>query len=201
MSEIVTITTESASFRLVGVITIGVTHIPIIGLGYPESLKLDPAVKKKILDIFQNHTSARIDIDHPLDSIDRVTWSIFKSKQAGTGFLFEAHTDVPVEIREEETGTRLFMKAAKAENGFLVAVTLEDKTHLCFYDMNHLRKDAESGRLWRLSGTLSRFVTGKAVPLLRTIERLISQISPQRRIEIPDEELGIIYQSVSGQIE
>jgi len=82
-----------------------------------------------------------------------------------------------------------------------VAVTLEEQTHLSYYDLDFIRKEPDSGRPWRLRGQIDKFVSGAAVPLLRTFERLISQTAPQRRIQIPDEELGIIYRTVSGDID
>ena len=201
MSKKLKITDDSSSYRLVGVVTIGVTHIPIIGLGYPEDLILEPETKRSILGTFASHVEGRLDIDHMENGTDRVTWSVLSDSSSDADVLFAAFLDLPQSARADDAGTQLFTRAAREQQGFLVAMTLEDQTHLCFYDLLMMRKDPESGRLWQLQGAMSKFVSGKAVPLLRTIERLISQAAPQRKIQIPDRELGIIYETVSGALD
>jgi hypothetical protein len=203
MNPIYNISSVSATYRFVGVITIGVTKLPLIGFGYPEDMPLHDQFPSKILPALENHRFGDITI-HPLDQrSDRITWRIFKSSMVPADLIpenafFSLFLDLPVESREDVAHARLFSSAAAQENGFIVAVTVLDKTHLYFYHVLTTDLCPGTDRIHRLSGEVSRIVSGNAVPLLRTIERLKSNCGPQRRIEVPDHELGIIYQSVLG---
>jgi len=106
-----------------------------------------------------------------------------------------------MDIRSSDAHANLFSETAISENAFLVAVTIENKTFLYFYNVIHVEKNKSNLITNCLTGQLNKYVSGKAVPLLRTIERLQSQVSPQRKVEIPDRELGIIYRTIQGDID
>jgi hypothetical protein len=198
---------DSASYRLVGVVSIGITKIPIVSFGYPEFLTFDEDFHSRMVNHFKNHKYAAVEIE-TIDSItDRVTWSILdrdpssKGNHSESEVQFYLYLDLPMESRIKPIGTHLFAETACQENGFLVAITAEDKTYLNFYNLKMVQHDPVTKRITGVIGYQSKYVEGPAVPLLRTIETLKSQIAPQRKIEISDEELGIIYLTLSGSLE
>ncbi len=203
MKEPSTISYESATYRLVGVITIGKTRIPIVGFGYPKELKFSDRFRNRMEEMISEHRYAMVEIERLEESLDRVTWCIFKGdpteKQIDEkcDIPFYLYLDLPMGNREKRIGTTLFSSASEEEKGYLVAITAEDSTHLCFYNVKMVRRNPETNAITGLIGEMDKYITGDAVPLLRTIETLQSQKAPQRRIEISDEELGIIYESLT----
>ncbi len=200
MSESNVWETQSATYKLVGVITIGVTHIPIISFGYPESVRLTDPMRNTMITSFEHHVTGKVDIESVDENAERVIWSLFPdisdTASSSSQPMLRFFMDIPKSNLKEDAGSRLFFKAAQNENGFLIAVTMECATYLCFYDLKSWSKDPESGRTIRLRGELSRFASGPAVPILRDIETLRAQVAPQRKIQIADESLGIIHQSL-----
>lgn len=204
MGRVYEISSVSAAYRMVGVITLGVTRLPIVGFGYPESMKIETAFSRELVPLLKGETIGEIEIT-PLDKqSDRITWRTYTagSPDQISGFqnaFFSLFLDLPVESRAEFAHARLFAETAQEENGFLVAVTLEQTTRLFFYGLKQTGYCPGTPWICKLTGLLEKYTSGTAVPLLRTIERLKSQIAPQRRIEIPDHELGIIYEAVLGE--
>lgn len=193
---------KNASYRLIGVITIGKTKIPIAGFGYPETLPFETEKRAALLKLFSEHRFGMISIEKLDERNDRVTWSIPEEHNEPFDLTsppkakFEIFLDLPIENRNELIGTQLFTSTLPIASGFLSALTISDETHLCFYELTSSWKGQEPVSIQRFSGECSKFVSGPAVPLLRTIETLRSQIAPQRTIQIPDEELGIIYHAL-----
>jgi len=205
MSHQNAITSKSALYRLVGVITIGKTKLPVVSFGYPESLKMEPEFRESMGSNITGHEYAVLDISVLHEKTNHIQWKVLEqapepNSNADEAAQLRLFVDVPIEFREKMVGTHLFSETAIEQNGFLVAITVEDRTILCFYDLIHVDRDTESERIYRLAGHLKKHAVGAAVPLLRTIERLKSQAEPQRKIEIPDTELGIIYQSLFGDL-
>ena len=203
MKEPSTISYESATYRLVGVITIGRTRIPIIGFGYPKELTFSDQFRNQMKTIISKHRFAMLEIEKLDETTDRMTWCIFngdpteKEINEKCDIPFYLYLDLPMSDRSQPIGTNLFSSASEKEKGYLVAITAEESTYLCFYNLKMVRKDPEGKSITGLIGELDNYIVGNAVPLLRTIETLQSQKSPQRRIEISDEELGIIYDSLT----
>jgi hypothetical protein len=191
MSIIQDLQESSADYRLVGVITIGITTVPIIGFGYPERFGSDPASKELLNQYFSNHERSVVSFRYARDRSDRVIYHLPEKS-------LESFLDLPFE--QDRTSISLFADTAQKQKDYLIALTLADKTYLCFYDLIQVFIDTERRLVERLEGRLTKYVVGKAVPLLRTIETLKSQAAPQRRIQIPDEELGIIYQVLAGNL-
>jgi len=88
---------RSVTYRLAGVITIGVTRIPVIGFGYPNTEILDAAEKQIFLDLMKSQTHARVDMDYLDPETDRISWSVFTADMHDPRFSIQM--DLPVEAR------------------------------------------------------------------------------------------------------
>ncbi len=195
----VDIFSQSAAFRFVGVVTVGITKIPMVGFGYPSHVGLSSENQRGLVEHVRSHPCATVIIEHPDDRTDHIEWRIFQCEMDKIGVsqpAFRLFLDLPINPEQDRESSLLFARTAREEKGFLVAVTVEDRTILCFYDLHEVEWNSETKIINSISGSLTRCVEGKAVPLLRTIETLRSQVAPQRKIQIEDEELGIIYEAL-----
>ena len=193
----------SASFRLVGVLTIGITQLPLASFGYPEDWDPTGETCNTLTELIKTHPYSRMIIEIREPRLDRISWQIYSEDPATTQTqpVVELFLDLPMETRTEIIGSRLFAQGARKEKEFLVAITLQDQTLLAFYALSSFIADSKTGMISTMTGTLNHSITGESVPLLRSIERLKSQIAPQRRVELLDEDLGIIYHFVAGTLE
>jgi hypothetical protein len=190
---------SSAIYRLVGVVTIGITKIPIIGFGYPEHSILTRKELKILLKTLETQGWAELLIAHPDAQTDHIEWIVHSQSSGRTASSAEPvrlFLEFPVEVDHPRESSELFSRSAVEGKGFLVAVTIENNTLLCFYDLNEVEWDSGTRVIHRVTGHPNKFVQGPAVPLLRSIETLRPQVAPQRKIQVADEELGIIYQSL-----
>ncbi len=199
MRQCVELFDQYASYRLVGVITVGISRLPIIGFGFPDDLDLGESPHSRIADVLKTAHTGSLQITPIREDLDRVSWSILSSRNdTPVKADFTVHLELPVPVRSPLHGSALFIETARADLGFAVALTVNELSHLVFYDVlagGCVRPEDGSTQI---TGRLSKYVSGPAVPILRAVESLYRAEEPDRDIEIRDEDLGIIYQSFAG---
>ncbi|GEM_PF-3876171 len=199
MRQCVELFDQYASYRLVGVITVGISRLPIIGFGFPDGLDLGESPHSRIAAALKAAHTGSLQITHVHVDLDRVSWSIRSSRDDNLSRAdFTIHLELPVPVRSPQHGSALFIETARADLGFAVALTVNEVTHLVFYDIVSSDCVHPTEGSTQIIGRLSKYVSGPAVPILRAIESLYCAKDTDHDIEIRDEDLGIIYQSFAG---
>lgn len=198
MNPLIQFKKHNAHFRLVGVITIGISRLPILGFGFPDSPDSEVSPHDQISEMIGSMHTSRLTIDMLSPAMDRVCWSIPGDGPDETDPAFSVHLELPMQSRTALVGSSLFVNTVQTDLGFAAALTIDQLTHLAFYDVVSREHICTLGTQIQIKGRLSKYVSGPAVPVLRSVESLYLEANPDRNIEICDEDLGIIYQAFAG---